>query len=272
LNLIFVADKPTGCSCAQFLGRLKRKYSMKKAGYSGTLDVFASGALIVAFGQYTKLFRYLDKTPKRYEACLYLGAHSETLDIEGLEAVDEVAPMSIDEVRAAAASLTGSVTYTPPKFSAKKIDGRRAYDLARKGQEVELKPITTEVYALEILRYEHPYIYFAAEVSEGGYIRSLGALLAERLGCAGCLKELRREREGQFVYDDEKPLDVTKALRLTQNFYLGDTNDVTLGRKLAREDFELQDEGEYFMVVDGFLAVVSIADEVKYILNRIEIC
>ncbi|MDR1976785.1 MAG: tRNA pseudouridine(55) synthase TruB, partial [Campylobacteraceae bacterium] len=145
-NLLFVADKPCGISCSKFLSSLKKKYGVKKAGYSGTLDVNAQGVLIVAFGQYTKLFRFLKKTPKRYEAVLWLGAKSESLDMEFVTSVKELEPFDIEEIRRHAAKLTGTITYTPPKFSAKHIDGKRAYDLAREGKEVCLQEITTEVF------------------------------------------------------------------------------------------------------------------------------
>ena len=185
MNRLFVAYKPSGVGSNRFLGRLKRRYGVKKAGYSGTLDPFAKGALIVAFGKYTSLFRFLDKTPKSYRATLWLGAHSPTLDIEAVERIDDLSPLPPDEVAAAVASLRGEQEYLPPVYSAKHVDGRRAYDLARAGEEVRLDPIRSTVYDVRLLHYRHPFVTFEATVGEGTYIRSLGRLVCERLGLEG---------------------------------------------------------------------------------------
>ncbi|MDR2789438.1 MAG: tRNA pseudouridine(55) synthase TruB [Campylobacteraceae bacterium] len=271
-NIIFAADKPCGISCSKFLSQIKKKYGVKKAGYSGTLDMLASGVLIVAFGQYTKLFRFLKKTPKCYEAVLWLGAKSKSLDAEYIESVQELPPFDIKKVHEAAVKLTGRVTYAPPKFSAKHVDGKRAYDLARSGVDFELKEITTEVFDFQIKSYEHPLITFEAAVSEGGYIRSLGAMMGAFLGVEGCLKSLRRISEGEFKYENEKPLLVTNFLNLEENFYDGEKEDLLLGRVLQKEQFKKNAHGEYFVLNDNFLSVVKIDENgVSYMLNRIEI-
>jgi tRNA pseudouridine55 synthase len=271
-NLIFAADKPYGISCSKFLSQIKKKYGAKKAGYSGTLDVNASGVLIIAFGQYTKLFRFLKKTPKCYTAVLWLGAKSKSLDAEFIESVQELAPFEIQKVQEAAAKLIGRITYVPPKFSAKHVDGKRAYNLARAGEEFELKEITTEVFDFKIKNYEHPFVTFEATVSEGGYIRSLGAMLAAFLGVEGCLKTLQRTSEGEFKYENEKPLLVTDFLNLEENFYEGEKEDLLLGRVLQKEQFKKSMHGEYFVLNNNFLSVIKMdEDGVNYILNRIEI-
>ncbi|MBD3798417.1 MAG: tRNA pseudouridine(55) synthase TruB, partial [Epsilonproteobacteria bacterium] len=199
MNRLFVAYKPARISSNQLLGRLKRRYGVKKAGYSGTLDPFAKGVLIVAFGNHGRLFRFLNKTPKRYRATLWLGAYSPTLDIEKIETIDHVAPVSEEEICNACTSLIGELTYLPPKYSAKKIDGRRAYELAREGKEVDMRAITSTIYDLSLIHYCHPFITFEATVSEGSYIRSIGEIIAHRLGCNGSLSALERLNEGQFV-------------------------------------------------------------------------
>jgi len=142
MNRLFVAFKPAGVSSNYFLRSLKRKYQIKKAGYSGTLDPFADGCLIVAFGQYSKLFRFLKKVPKRYRATLFLGAQSETLDIEKINNIIKVEPISKDVVKNVLHSLIGDLRYLPPKYSAKKINGKKAYELARENKEFELKDHT----------------------------------------------------------------------------------------------------------------------------------
>ena len=218
IDRLFVAYKPSGIGSNKFLSQLKWKYNAAKAGFSGTLDPFAKGVLIVAFGKYTSLFRFLDKTPKSYRATLWLGAHSDTLDIEAVTRIDTLEQLDEQKIREAVRSLVGELEYPPPIFSAKKIDGRRAYDLAREGKEVKLNTIRSTVYETKLLHYCHPFVTFEATVSEGTYIRSLGRLIAERLGLSGgILSALERLHEGQFRYESEKALDIRSCLNIPQN-------------------------------------------------------
>jgi len=271
MNRLFVAYKPTGLSSNQFLGRLKRKYGVKKAGYSGTLDPFAKGVLIVAFGKYTSLFRFLDKTPKTYRATLWLGVHSDTLDIEDIKQIDTLAPFPEETVRAAVESLSGEQSYPPPIFSAKKINGQRAYDLARAGKPVELETIRSTIYDVSLLHYCHPFVTFEATVSEGTYIRSLGRLVCERLGLAGgALTMLERLREGQFVFDNERALDIRTSVALQENRYLGEREALLLGQKLRREDFELTENGQYWVDNGESISIFDFDDEgVHYLMNKV---
>ena len=202
-NRLFVVNKPMFVSSNQYMNHIKRKYSTKKVGFSGTLDPFATGCLIVATGQYTKLFRYLKKTPKLYSATLWLGATSPSLDIENVLSIDEVKEFSIDEVYRALEELRGEISYYPPKFSAKKVAGKRAYQLARAGEEVELKRVTSTVYDVHLIRYNHPFLHFEIMVSEGSYIRSLANIVAQKLGVAGTLSSLKRVYEGKFQFEAE---------------------------------------------------------------------
>lgn len=273
MNRLFVAYKPAGISSNQLLGRLKRRYGVKKAGYSGTLDPFAKGVLIVAFGNHGRLFRFLNKTPKRYRATLWLGAYSPTLDIEKIESIEEVSPVNEDHIREICASFIGELTYLPPKYSAKKIDGKRAYELARQGKEVDLRSITSTVYDLKLLHYRHPFLTFEATVSEGSYIRSLGEIIAEHLGCNGSLSALERLNEGQFIYEHEKALDIKSSLSIPKNRYNGTLQTILLGQPLKREDFDLQDEGTYWIDNGDTLSIIEIHPEgVSYLLNKVEAC
>jgi len=270
VNQLFVAYKPAGIGSNRFLSQLKRKYSVKKAGFSGTLDPFAKGVLIIGFGSYTKLFRFLDKTPKKYRATLWLGLKSDSLDTENVKGVDILKPFEVLHVKEIVESFKGELTYAPPIFSAKSIDGKRAYDLAREGKEVKLKKITSTVYNINFLHYTHPFVTFEAEVSEGTYIRSIGELISKKLGVDGALSSLERVSEGRFVYEDEKPLDIKSSLRLKQNFYKKDIQNIKLGKKLALEDFEVQDEGTYFIDGGDFISVLTIKEKkIKYELGRI---
>lgn len=272
MNRLFVAYKPSRLSSNSYLSRLKRKYGTKKAGFSGTLDPFAKGVLVIGLGSYTKLFRFLKKSPKRYRATLWLGAKSDTLDIEGIENVHMSEELEREKVEAAVSSLQGELEYEPPIFSAKHVDGQRAYKLAREGREVVLQKIRSEVYKSELICYAHPFVTFEASVSEGTYIRSLGLILARRLGVEhGSLSALERLSEGEFVYDNEKALDVRSSLGIEQNFYSGEHDNLKYGRVLALEDLEIKEEGYYWLDGGGFISVINIVGEhVKYELGRIE--
>ena len=270
MNRLFVAYKPAGIGSNKFLSQLKRKYKVKKAGFSGTLDPFAKGVLVIGFGQHTKLFRFLNNTPKTYRATLWLGAKSISLDTEMVEDVTIPQTFSHEHIREVVHSFKGVLEYTPPIFSAKKIDGQRAYDLAREGKDVQLKKVHSTIYEIELLHYCHPFVTFEVTVSEGTYIRSLGELIAKKLGVDGCLSALERLREGQFVYEDEKPLDIKKALCLEQNYYNGDEENIRFGRVLSIKDFQIQKDGEYFVDNGDSITIVSIEGErVQYQLGRV---
>jgi tRNA pseudouridine55 synthase len=272
MNRLIVAYKPSGIGSNKFLYSLKRKYKEKKAGFAGTLDPFAKGVLLVGFGSHTKLFRFLNKTPKRYRATLWLGAKSISLDNEMIEEISLPEERSVEAVQKALSLLEGELEYEPPIFSAKRINGQRAYDLARAGKKVELNKIRSFIYETQLVHYAHPYVTFEATVSEGTYIRSLGLLLAKKLGVeAGSLSMLERLCEGQFVYEDEKPLDIKSSLNIPQNYYLGDYDNIRYGRVLALEDFKVQDEGTYWIDNGDYISIVTLnAAEVKYELGRIE--
>lgn len=273
MNRLFVAYKPSGISSNQLLGRLKRRYGVKKAGYSGTLDPFAKGVLIIAFGNHGRLFRFLNKTPKRYRATLWLGAYSPTLDIEKIETIETVTPFLPEKIETICESMVGELTYLPPKYSAKRINGRRAYEFAREGKEVDLRAITSTVYDLTLLHYCHPFVTFEATVSEGSYIRSLGEMIAAHLGVDGALTALERLNEGQFVYENEKELDIKTSLSIPKNRYNGILQTILLGQPLVREDFDIRDNGTYWIDNGDTISILEITSEgVRYILNKVEAC
>ena len=269
MNRLFVVNKPIFRSSNGYMRTIKRKYNTKKVGFSGTLDPFATGCLIVATGQYTKLFQYLQKTPKTYRATLWLGVNSPTLDIEKVDSIEETAPFSEEIIIRILQSFQGELTYYPPKFSAKKIGGKKAYELAREGKEVLLKTITSTIYTITLLNYNHPFIHFEASVSEGTYIRSLGHLIAEKLGVDGTLSSLERINEGKFRFDQEKALDPLDYLAIPRNTYTGDDSFFELGKKLSIEYFENKEEGCYLIETAHFFAIIEIRENVvSYKLNR----
>ncbi len=273
INRLFVAYKPSNIGSNQYLSRLKWKYNAAKAGFSGTLDPFAKGVLIIAFGKYTSLFRFLNKAPKRYRATLWLGAHSDSLDIEMVKQIDTIGVLDEENIKSAVLSLEGELEYHPPIFSAKKIDGRRAYDLAREGKEVKLNTIHSMIYEMKFLNYNHPFVTFEATVSEGTYIRSLGRLIAEKLNLeGGILSSLERLNEGQFHFNSEKALDIKKSLNMPQNVYTKNRETILLGQKLQREDFEVTENGTYWIDNEDSISIFEFDDEgVHYLLNRVSL-
>ena len=274
MNRLFVAYKPPHISSNFFLNKLKRKYAQKKAGFSGTLDPFAKGVLVIGMGSHTKLFRFLNKTPKTYRATLWLGAKSDSLDSEMIERVDGLKEFSKEQILDALKSLEGELEYEPPIFSAKRINGQRAYDLARAGVAFELNKINSTIYETKLISYCHPFVTFESTVSEGTYIRSLGLLIAKRLGLEyGSLSMLERLSEGQFVYDGEKALDIKKSLNILQNFYHGDEENLKYGRVLALEDLKIQNDGYYWLDNGDNISIIKIEKrKVKYELGRIYVC
>jgi len=271
-NRLFVARKPMFIGSNKFLSQIKRKYNVKKAGFSGTLDPFACGVLIIAFGQYTKLFRFLKKSPKTYRAVLWLGVSSPTLDIEKIDKIENIPPFEKDLIYDAVSSFKGTFTYYPPKFSAKRVDGKRAYDLAREGKSVKLHQISSTIHSIKIINYNHPFVTFEATVSEGTYIRSLAEAIAQKLRCNGTLSYLERIHEGKFVYENEKPLNPLDFLQPPLNHYLGDPNDLILGKKLSINQFEISQPGVYTVVFDKYFAIIEIKDSVYYLLNKVKLC
>lgn len=276
MNALFAAHKPAGASSNHFLTRLKRKYKLGKCGYSGTLDPFASGLLLVGVGAYTRLFDYLDKSTKSYEATLWLGAKSESLDIEQISQVECVEEYKREQIEEVLQSFVGKITYTPPKFSAKHINGKRAYELAREGVEFALKECEMQVFEIELLSYNHPFVSFRVKVSEGAYIRSLGELVAQKLGVNGALSALKRISEGSVKLGSEelRELDALSHLALKQvelnEFY----EEFYNGKKIALKKQKLEANIPYLVVFDDFFSIIEVNEnkEVKYRLNRIPKC
>ena len=270
MNKLIVVNKPVFVSSNSYLKKIKWRYKNKKAGFSGTLDPFACGCLIVAFGQYPKLFRYLKKTPKTYRTTIWLDVLSNSLDIENIEHQQKNSELNKLDIKRELLGLVGELDYLPPKYSAKKIDGKRAYDLARAGEDFEMKRVTSTVYDVKFINYNHPFISFDITVSEGSYIRSMAQILLDRLGTIGTLSYLKRLNEGEFFFDGEKELNPLEYLDLETNNYTGTKEWFDLGKKLNIEYFDTKDDGEYLIVFDTFFAVIEIKDMIpKYILNKV---
>lgn len=270
LNKLLVVNKPIFMSSNFYLNRIKRKYKNKKAGFSGTLDPFAKGCLIVAFGQYAKLFKYLSKTPKTYKAVIWLGVKSKSLDIEEIESINLIDKLHKSHIIKELNLLKGEIEYIPPKFSAKKIDGKRAYELARNGVEVELNKTKMTIFDTKFVLYNHPFITFEVTVSEGTYVRSFAQILLEKLNSFGTLSYLERLNEGEFFYENEKELNPLDFIKLPVNKYLGTTEWLEKGKKIGIEYVEKKDNGKYLILTEKFFSIIEIVDnDIKYLINKV---
>ncbi|MEV9594467.1 tRNA pseudouridine(55) synthase TruB [Aliarcobacter butzleri] len=270
LNKLLVVNKPIFMSSNFYLNRIKRKYKNKKAGFSGTLDPFAKGCLIVAFGQYAKLFKYLSKTPKTYKAVIWLGVESESFDIEQIKRIELVNEINKEKILNELNLLKGEIEYIPPKFSAKKIDGKRAYELARNGVEVELNKIKMTIFDTKFVLYNHPFITFEVTVSEGTYVRSFAQILLEKLNSFGTLSYLERLNEGEFFYENEKELNPLDFIKLPVNKYLGTTEWLEKGKKIGIDYVEKKDNGKYLILTEKFFSIIEIVDnDIKYLINKV---
>ncbi|MFZ5832304.1 MAG: tRNA pseudouridine(55) synthase TruB [Planctomycetota bacterium] len=196
-------SKPPDVTSRKVVDLVARLVRPAKAGHAGTLDPLATGVLVVCVGPATRLIEYVQRLPKRYRATFLLGRYSPTEDVEG-EVVELPNPPvpSLPEVVEAAAKLTGEILQRPPAFSALKVQGRRAYDLARKGQAVDLQPRPVTVYSLTVVEYDYPRLVLDVECTGGTYVRSLGRDLADSLGSAAVMAELVRTAIGAFRIED----------------------------------------------------------------------
>jgi tRNA pseudouridine55 synthase len=201
--------KPSGISSARAVDRVKRLLARgTKIGHAGTLDPFASGVLLLLVGKATKACERLMDAPKQYECVVKLGFATETDDLESPEipAPQPASPPTRADVEKALTAFVGDILQRPPTYSALKVGGRRAYQLARNGHSVELKPRTVRVYGIDLLDYAWPLARLRIDCGRGTYIRSLARDLGIALGTGGYLTELVRSRVG--------PFDVSSAVTL----------------------------------------------------------
>lgn len=203
---ILLIDKPKGWTSHDVVAKvrniLKKEAGKKiKVGHTGTLDPMASGLLILVVGSYTKRAGEFSKLDKVYEATIKLGETSTTGDAEGEKiSVSNKKPNEMS-VKNAIAFYNGTYEQMPPAYSAIKIGGQKAYDLARKGKDVQLEPRKVTVYEITDVKYNYPYVSFTAKVSSGTYIRSLAQDIGEKLGTGAHLTALKRTRIGDIYID-----------------------------------------------------------------------
>lgn len=210
---VLLIDKPAGITSFGVVARVRRKLSEQlgkkaKVGHTGTLDPFATGLMIIVTGKECRNAGNYSKLDKVYEATIRLGETSSTGDPEG-----EITPVSgeqpqLSDVQAALEQFTGEIMQRPPIFSAIKINGRRAYDLARKGEVVEMPERKVMIYSLQILDYTYPELKIRVHVSSGTYIRTLADDIGKALRTGAYCSELRRTKIADFSVDDAEAIEV----------------------------------------------------------------
>jgi len=202
-----LVDKPKGVTSRRVVDVAQQRWPGEKIGHCGTLDPMATGLLVLAVGKARRLIDFVQQLPKTYVATFRLGVTSATDDTES-ELVPAGDPFEIDEprLRAAMQALTGQIMQTPPQYSAVRVRGRRAHELARSGVRVRLEPRLVRVYRFELQVFRPPELVATIECGKGTYIRALARDLGQKLGCGAVMTALKRTTTGPFRLDDAIPL------------------------------------------------------------------
>jgi len=206
MDSILLIDKPKGITSAKAVALVKRRFKVK-VGHTGTLDPLATGLLILLTGKRTKqasTFLHMDKA---YQVRAILGTTTTTYDVAGDVVKSCDRPVSREEMEEALKGFVGELSQVPPAFSAKKIAGKKAYELARQGMEVDMPASKVTAYSLRLLTYDYPNFTLECEVSSGFYVRSLVHDLGERLGVGATVEEVRRIRVGAYRIEDAVTLE-----------------------------------------------------------------
>ncbi len=207
-----ILDKPQGVTSTHAVARIKRLFDARKVGHAGTLDPLATGILPIALGEATKTVSYAMDDEKAYEFTVRWGIETNTDDAEGEAVRESAARPSATEVAAILPGFIGEIEQVPPRFSAIKINGNRAYDLARDGEEIEMAPRTVVIDTLEIVDApDEDHMTIRAVCGKGTYVRSLARDMGRLLGCFGHIAALRRTRVGPFDIADSVSFEVLEA-------------------------------------------------------------
>jgi len=227
---ILLIDKDINSTSRDVDNRIKKIFNTRSVGHLGTLDPFASGLLIVALGQGTKLLPFIEDNKKTYNATLVLGEKTDSGDLTGnIIEKKEIGIINIDKIKEALYSFKGKSFQIPPKYSAKHINGKRAYDLARSGKEFELQPMPIEIFNIELNSFNGiNEINFNVEVSKGTYIRTLGEDIAKKLNTIGYLSTLRRLKIDNY--------DVLNAVKIDE---VNESNIINLSDVLSYEKYNI---------------------------------
>jgi tRNA pseudouridine55 synthase len=203
---VLVIDKPIGMTSHDVVQIIRKGTNIRRAGHTGTLDPRASGVLVVLVGPSVRLSEYVSASDKRYQAVVQLGTTTDTYDADGRVLNITAVDISEKQFNDVLQSFVGEIEQIPPPYSAVKVKGKKAYEMARQGEEVNLEPRKINVYNLELLEWAPPEAVIDVYCSSGTYVRSLAHDLGEKLGCGAHLIGLRRTKSGRFTLRDAVPL------------------------------------------------------------------
>ena len=249
-NGILFIDKPVGMTSREVDNRIGKLFHTRHVGHLGTLDPFASGLLIIGVNKGNKFLPYLGDETKSYMARIYLGKSTSTGDLTGeMQEEKELPELNIEQIKKVLQGFLGKGEQIPPMTSAIKVNGKALYKLAHKGEEVERKPRPIEIFSLNAIYYEAPYLDITCTVSSGTYIRTLGEDIAKALGTVGHLEQLRRLSIGKHLLSLAKPLEVITVDDLKEpSVYVRSIKHVEVsGEKLkkVRNGVAIQEDQDY---------------------------
>ena len=207
MNGILLIDKPVGKTSHDIIYAVRRALQMKRVGHAGTLDPMATGVLVVLVGKATKVSDFLLNKDKRYRAGILLGCETDSYDMDGTVIKRCEPNISEEQFKTVLYQFIGEQTQIPPMFSAIKQNGKKLYEMARTGIEVESKGRDITIYSLDLLSFNDSHAEVEVHCSKGTYIRSLAHDIGTKLGCGACLNSLKRCASGQFFIDDAVTLE-----------------------------------------------------------------
>lgn len=207
MNGIVIVDKPQGWTSQDVTARLRRVYATRRIGHGGTLDPMATGVLPVFVGRATRGVEFFEHAEKTYETVLLLGRTTDTQDVTGATLAEKAVHLSPADIERVLPRFRGDILQVPPMYSALKVNGKKLYELARKGQEVERQPRPITVFELTNLGFDGARLSLRVKCSKGTYIRTLCQDIGDALGCGGCMEALRRVRAGEYGIEDAVPLE-----------------------------------------------------------------
>jgi tRNA pseudouridine55 synthase len=218
---VLVVDKPVGMTSHDVVQAIRTGTGIRRAGHTGTLDPRASGVLVILIGPAVRLSEYVSASDKRYQAVIRLGASTDTYDADGRFTQQSNAPINVTEQQfeQTLKKFIGEIEQTPPPYSAVKVQGRRAYDMARQGEDMDLAPRKITVHHLEVLEWAPPEVVVDVHCSSGTYVRSLANDMGNALGCGAYLVGLRRTKSGRFSLRDATPLRKLQEAFQAGNWY-----------------------------------------------------
>lgn len=207
MNGIVIVDKPQGWTSQDVTARLRRVYATRRIGHGGTLDPMATGVLPVFVGRATRGVEFFEHAEKTYDTVLLLGRTTDTQDVTGTTLAEKAVHLSPADIERVLPRFRGDILQVPPMYSALKVNGKKLYELARKGQEVERQPRPITVFELTNLGFDGTRLSLRVRCSKGTYIRTLCQDIGDALGCGGCMEALRRVRAGEYGIEDAVPLE-----------------------------------------------------------------